>query len=193
MEWPTATLGPKANRFFTGVLDDSYHVDLLSDKDLSTIRKFVCKMEQLRDMWLPHHVIHDALEAMKLLGWKTLGKGLTSHGFSITRNVQFRVHTEDDLTYCTVVVLKKDHVCSLNDDVAAYFCFSRLGLTVPMRPGDAVVFNLQEPRCLSSRCNSSDSIYGIAIFTKSRVAGGNDNGLQTTDVQEFLSGKYEDK
>ena len=31
------------------------------------------------------------------------------------------------------MVLKKGHVCRLNDDVVAHFCFPRLGLAIPMR------------------------------------------------------------
>ena len=75
----------------------------------------------------------------------------------------------------------------------AYFCFPRLGLAVPMRPGDVLVFNSREPHCLSSRCHESDSIYGMAIFMKAMVAGGNDNSKTNTQVQDFLADEFEDE
>ena len=61
-----------------------------------------------------------------------------------------------------------------------------------MRPGDVIVFNSQEPHCLSSRCYESDNIYGMAIFMKAKVAGGNDNGKDLNPVQALLSKEYEE-
>ena len=191
-KFPSATLGPKANMFSTGVSDDSYHVNHMKEKDIAAIKSFVCKMETVRDWCLPNHVIHDAWAAVELLDVKLLGNASTTTGFSLTAyNVQFRVHDDDNLTHSTVIVLKKGHVCTLDDCVVAYFCFPRLGLAVPMCPGDAITFNSQEPHCLSSRCHEPDIIYGMAIFMKSKVAGGNDNSIPNNAIEKYLAGKHE--
>ena len=141
---------------------------------------------------MPNHVIHDARAAVELTECKKLGNTDSTTGLSLTAdNVQFWVHCDDDSTHSTVIVLKKDHVCTPGDCVVAHFCFPRLGLAVPMRPGDVLVFNSQEPHCLSSRSHESDSIYGVAIFMKAMVAGGNDNSKPNTQVQTYLAEKLE--
>ena len=61
-----------------------------------------------------------------------------------------------------------------------------------MRPGDVLVFNSREPLCLSSRCHESDSIYGMAILMKVKVAGGNDNSELNTQTQEYLADNFRD-
>ena len=45
---------------------------------------------------------------------------------------------------------------------------------------------------LSSRLHELDSIYGIAIFMKAKVAGGNDDSKPLTAVEEYLAEKYEE-
>lgn len=61
---------------------------------------------------------------------------------------------DKDVTLSIVTVLKSQ-VCSNDDGIVAYFCFPMLGISVPLRPGDALIFNLNEPNGLSSCCNSS--------------------------------------
>ena len=39
-----------------------------------------------------------------------------------------------------------------DDEVVAYFCFPRLGFAVPLRPGDALIFNPKEDHAVLSRC-----------------------------------------
>ena len=41
----------------------------------------------------------------------------------------------------TQVFLKGQLEYHLNDDVVAYFCFPTLGVAVPLRPGDYLIFN----------------------------------------------------
>ena len=140
---------------------------------------------------MPNHVIHDAEAAVELLGFKRMKKAKTSTGFNVAGdNVQFCVHDDNDANHSTVVVLKKGHVCTEGDDVVAYFCFPRLGLAVPMRPGDTITFNSQELHCLSSRTQESDIIYGMAIYMKSKVAGGNDNSISNGAFVQCLSEEY---
>ena len=192
-KFPSTIMGPKSRRFSIGVSDDSYHVNYMDTTDLDKIGSFAGQLESVRDWCLPTHVIHDACGAVELSHCKTLGNTTSTTGLSLTAgNVKIGVHDDNDSTHSTVVILKKDYVCTPGDRVIAYFCFPRLGLAVPMRPGDVLVFNSREPHCLSSRSHESDSIYGMAIFMKAKVARGNNNGKPLTTVEICLAKKYED-
>lgn len=52
------------------------------------------------------------------------------------------------------------------------------------------MFNPQEPHCLTSRTNKSNTIYGMAIYMKSKAALGNDNSIPMTDEQVFYKERY---
>ena len=131
----STTYGPKANRFSTGVSDDSFHVNYMLKKDQVQLEKTACQIEIVRDFCLPSHVIHDSNAAVEQLECKKLGKTKSTTDFSLTSdNAQFRVHKDNDSNHSTVVVLKKGHVCTLDDCVIAYFWFPRLGLCRPNAP-----------------------------------------------------------
>ena len=63
----------------------------------------------------------------------------------------------------------------LDDDIVCYFCFPRLGIAFPMKPGDFLLVNAHEYDCLSSRCNKEVDIYCVSSYLKTAVVGGNDN------------------
>lgn len=75
---------------------------------------------------------------------------------SIGINKYLPAHVVDkDITMSIISVLK-NQACSNDDEIMAHFCFPRLGITVPLCPGDAVlIFNLNEPHGLSSRCKQN--------------------------------------
>ena len=58
-----------------------------------------------------------------------------------------------------------------------------LGVAVPMRPGDFLLFNARLPHCISSRCCADDDIMCISMFLKTAVVGGNDNGKDLNGTQ----------
>jgi len=62
-------------------------------------------------------------------------------------NVFLRCHRNDDFTLsmCHILLDGKDHY-DLNDEVDVYFCFPNLGVAIPMRPGDFLLFNLRIPQ-----------------------------------------------
>ena len=62
-------------------------------------------------------------------------------------NVFLRCHRNDDFTLsmCHILLDGKDHY-NLNDEVDVYFCFPNLGVAIPMRPGDFLLFNLRIPQ-----------------------------------------------
>jgi hypothetical protein len=82
--------------------------------------------------------------------------------------------------------------CNLNDEVVVYFCFPTLGVAIPMRPGDFLLFNSQIPHCISTRRRLEHNIISISLYLKTMVVGGNNNSMQLTEVQQMLSNKYRD-
>ena len=83
-----------------------------------------------------------------------------------------------------------ERLLHLDDDVVVYFCFPTLGVAVPMRPGDFLLFNSQIPHCISTRCRIADRIMCISMFLKTAVVGSNNNSLPVTPVQHRLCVKY---
>ena len=75
-------------------------------------------------------------------------------------------HTDDDFT------LSMAHILLDGSDV---YALDDLGVAVPMRPGDFLLFNSRIPHCISSRCRYADKIMCISMFLKTAVVGLNNN------------------
>jgi len=96
------------------------------------------------------------------------------------------MHDDDDFTYSIIMPLV-DH---LSDDVILYFCFPSLGLAVPLRAGDILIFNPRTLHGVSSRCRVDDKIYCTSMYLKTKVVGGNDNSTPATDEQARLGSAH---
>ena len=77
----------------------------------------------------------------------------------------------------------------LIDGIIAYFCFPRLGVAVPLRPGDILVFNPTEPHATSSRCNSENKVYCLSMYLKTAVVGLHDNTIPLTSTEDIVKGE----
>ena len=81
-----------------------------------------------------------------------------------------------------------DHIHIARDVVPfktmlAYFCFPTLGVAVPMKPGDFLLFNSTIPHCISSQCHADEKIMCIAMFLKTVVLGLNNHAIPLTEEQ----------
>ena len=74
--------------------------------------------------------------------------------------------------------------------VVAYFCFPRLGVAVPLRPGDVLIINPLEPHSVSSRCYESDEVFCFSAYLKSSNVGLNDNKLELHPGEKTLAEEY---
>ncbi len=79
----------------------------------------------------------------------------------------------------------------LNDDVVAYFCFPTLGVAVPLRPGDYLIFNALISHCISSRCKLDNEIMCVSVYLKTSIGGMNNNDLALTPSQSTLVNKLQ--
>ena len=86
--------------------------------------------------------------------------------------------------------LKGKDVYKIDDDVVVYFCFPTLGVAVPLRPGDFLLFNALIPHCVLSRCRQDNDIFSIAMYLKTFVVGMNNNQLPVSSNQSFLAERY---
>jgi hypothetical protein len=65
-----------------------------------------------------------------------------------------------------------------------------LGVAVPLRPGDFLLFNALIPHCVSSRCRQAEEILSIAMYLKTSVVGMNNNQLPPNSLQTVLADRY---
>ena len=96
------------------------------------------------------------------------------NGIAFGVNVFLRSHIDNDFTF-SVIQVHVDANYNLKYDVVCYFCFPRLGVAVPLKPGDFLLINALEYHCLSSRCTKNVDIFCDSSYLKTAVVGGNDN------------------
>ncbi len=100
-------------------------------------------------------------------------------------------HTDSDFTISIVFVhIKGKDQYNVDDEPVVYFCFPTLGVAVPLRPGDFLIFNSLIPHCVSSRCKQSDDVYVVAMYLNSSAVGLNNNDLPLDVKQSILSKRY---
>ena len=98
-----------------------------------------------------------------------------------------RCHTDADFTFSIIQVFLKGKSTYLShDDVVVYFCFPTLGVAVPLRPGDYLLFNARIPHCISSRCKLEDEIMCTSTYLKTAIVGMNNNDLPLTQEQALI-------
>ncbi len=88
-------------------------------------------------------------------------------GIAFGTNVFLCCHTDADFTFSIIqVFLKGKSQYQPEEDVLVYFCFPTIGVAVPLRPGDYLLFNTRIPHCISSRCKFEDEIIVTSIYLK---------------------------
>jgi hypothetical protein len=76
-------------------------------------------------------------------------------------NVFFGCHIDKDFTM-SIVQVHVDEIMYQNDDwIVCYFAFPKNGIVVALQPGNILMFNPQEPHCISLCYNKDDNIYCI--------------------------------
>jgi hypothetical protein len=64
-----------------------------------------------------------------------------------------------------VILHQLDGACKYCQDPLAYFCFPSLGYAVPIRPGDAIIFDPKYPWA-ASPCDSSKTTVSVGMYLK---------------------------
>lgn len=180
-------VGAQPGRAQRGVQSGLYKLKYgFPSSDWDTLLNVVKCAEHAFDMFCQTNIIRHIVEARKRVPFVTMGPATLPscpvekssaryyNGVGFGVNVFLRCHVDNDFTL-SIVQVHMDRNYEYDDEIVCYFCFPRIGVAVALRHGDFLLFNPQEPHCISSRCNIEDQLYCISSYLKTRVVGLNDN------------------
>ena len=178
-------VGAQPGRAERGVQSGLYRLkNGFRSNEWDSLHKLLKRGEYAFDKYIDTDIIRHVSCAKSTVNFKTMEPSPSSsdkksaryfNGLGFGINVYLRSHIDHDFTMSIVQVHIDNHVYQRNDPVLCYFAFPRIGIAVPLRPGDFLLFNTQEPHSISSRCRKRDEIYCISSYLKTMVVGGNDN------------------
>ena len=109
--------------------------------------------------------------------------------FAYGVNEYLNAHTNKDFTYCATSIHMRT-TYRLSKEIVAYFAFPKLGIAIPLRPGDILFFNPKEDSCISSRCKDEDDIYCMSLYFKMDNIELNDNSIPLSRHEKYLLEQY---
>lgn len=184
--------GVLPNRMATGISESSVYTKTLLTEHAGILKKYSHNLECIFHKFADPRAVTVAKAMSNLIDHPTLNGCRLFTGVALGINKYIPAHVDKDVTLSIVTVLK-NQVCSNDDGIVAYFCFPMLGIAVPLRPGDVLIFNPNEPHGLSSRCNKSDELVCLSMYYKSSVAGLNNNKLGLTEYESKLAQEFDTK
>lgn len=191
-----ACVGPQVSRNSNTVLSHPPYMDALPDVHWRSLVWMMKRAERSFRTIVSHNVLSHVHHAKRLVPFKTFSSPNDDNsgnfnaqffgGIAFGINVFLRCHTDADFTFSIIQVLLKGK-CQymLDDDVVVYFCFPTIGIAVPLRPGDYLLFNARIPHCISSRCKFEDEVMCTSTYLKTAIVGMNNNSLPLTDEQAW--------
>lgn len=193
-----ANLGSQPNRSKPGCTT-TYHKAAMDPLHWDTIVGYMVSAEKLFCNLMHPKVIAHAIHAQKTTRYPLVlpTSGIARDGTSmfsainIARNAYLRAHTDQDFYYSIMSAFLLDHQYTNSDEVICYFVFPTLGVAVPIRPGDHLIFSPQIPHCISSRCNPNQTVIATSMYLKTAVVGLYDNSIQLTEQQQMLAAAYD--
>jgi hypothetical protein len=163
------------------------------------VQKFVASVEHLYCAYVSYEEIEIVTKAIEHVDASTFTMppsksnpnpkvakiyGAMAVGF----NVFLATHTDKDFAYSAVSVQCKNE-CHMNKErILVYFAFPALGIAIPLKVGDVLFFNPNEPHCITSRVNEIDDLYCVSLYLKSASIGLNNNSIPLTDMQKSVLG-----
>jgi hypothetical protein len=176
-------IGAKRRRFSPGIEPGQYKFGGISSDDWDCVVSAVRRCEHAFYAYSNTAVIRHIKDARDLVKWETIkcsssNEVDSSHifnGIAFGVNVFLRAHIDEDFTYSVIQVHLDNVDYKVEDDTVCFFCFPRLGVAVPLKPGDFLLFNAMEYHCVSSRCFDDMELFCISSYLKTAVVGGNDN------------------
>lgn len=192
-------VGAKPRRNAPGVEPGIFKFDGSRQEEWDCVVTAVKRCEHAFHAYVDSDVITHIREARKLVPWENIQYAGVTHtanpsifnGTAFGVNVYLRAHIDNDFTYSVIQVHVDGIVYSVEDDVVCFFCFPRLGIAVPLRPGDFSLVNALEYHCLSSRCNEDVDIFCVFSYLKTAVVGGNDNKRALSEEEQNCLLAYE--
>jgi len=183
-------VGVQPSRNSKEVKNHPSFMDSLHDSHWRTLVWMMkCAEESFRQFG-EHLVLSNLFHARKLVPFKTFTSPTTNYtsdyfgAIGYGNNVFLRCHTDEDFTMSIIQVFLKGLThYNVHDDIIVFFCLPTLGVAVPLRPGDYLIFNPRLPHCISSRCAIEHEVISISAYLKSSIVGMNNNDLPLTQDQ----------
>jgi hypothetical protein len=176
----------------TRSIDDTVVAKELPPHHNNCLKSLFKKMEEVFKAYADPGAVQVAKSVSGLIDHLTLVECEYFMGLATGTNKYLQAHVDKDVITSMVMILK-NQACEVEDDDVIYFGFPRLGVAVPLRPGDILLFNPVEPHALLSRCNIEDELVCMSLYYKTAVAGLNDNSKPLTKTEQELAKKYQDK
>ena len=160
--------------------------------DQETLTKYFRGVEECFRKWVDSFIISQVNAALKQMNpplFTTPNGSCTSiyNAFACGINVYLNAHSDKDFTFCAVSIHTRQEYHLMGDKILAYFVFPTMGIAVPLRQGDQLLFDPDVPHMVSSQYNNEDEIYCVSLYLKSNVLGKNDNSLPLTLEEKRLS------
>jgi hypothetical protein len=136
-------------------------------------------------------IIKDAIDLMQseTFSIPNISQKASVYGaFACGVNVYLATHVNADYTYSATSVYWRG-LCNDDDKILCYSAFPRLGIAIPLCPGDVLFFNPNEP-CVSSCVQNADDISCVSLYLKSDNIGKHDNGIAISPYEEQLLDYY---
>jgi hypothetical protein len=184
------------------VTSGHYTLEGVSPEDWDIIVNAVRRSEHAFYSYADTVAVQHILAARELVDWETIKKTSDKNdsrtanffnGIAFGVNVYLRAHVDDDFTYSVIQVHVDDMEYGVDDDVVCYFCFPRLGVAVPLRPGDFLLVNALEYHCLSSRCNMDIDLFCVSSYLKTAIVSGNDNSKVLSEREALCLRDFDDR
>jgi ectoine hydroxylase-related dioxygenase (phytanoyl-CoA dioxygenase family) len=86
-----------------------------------------------------------------------------------------------------VVIVGEDLPEGDNDKILYYFCFPTMGIAIPLRKGDVILFNSKIPHALSTCVDPDYQAFCCSFYAKTMAGGGNKNLQVLTPTGEALA------
>ena len=196
------SFGVQPNRNKPSITPVQLFMKKLKLKHWDNIAKMMRWSEIVYEMMPDCIVLNHINAAKKVISFKTMKPSPSDKhqthaqyfgAIAFGNNVFFlHCHTDQDYTFSVMQVhLKGRDTYAIDEDTLVYFCFPTLGIAIPLRPGDFLLFNVTIPHCISSRCRKTENVISMSSYLKTAVVGLNDNRLELTEEQHIMLERYE--
>jgi hypothetical protein len=179
-----------------GITPFSAALEGTDDKIRKIVRQFVASIEHLFCAYVSNEEISIVTRAIALVDAPTMTmppsasnprpkKAKVYGAMAVGVDVCLATHTDKDFTFSAISVKCRSD-CHPKERILVYFAFPALGIAIPLRVGDVLFFNPNEPHCITSRVSETDSIYIVSLYLKSAVIGLNNNSIPLTVEQKSV-------
>ena len=191
-------LGAQTCRAKKGIRPETYHKRRMTKEHWDMIVRYVRSGEACFRRFLDTMTVQHISAASGLFEYFRMVSGcgdeLTENeifqGIGFGTKVFLACHTDWDFTYSISSPHIKGGAYTNDGDILLYFCFPRIGIAVPLRAGDMILFNPKEPHAVSSRLRKEDDVVVLSLYLKTAIVGGNDNDAILTPDQSSMAERF---